>query len=58
MSADSPTLPESNQEGDQKERKARKPYHKPQLQKLGDIRTSTLGPTFGMQDSGGMTGFH
>jgi len=33
--------------------KSRKPYRKPQLGKLGDLRTLTLGVSGGAGDSGG-----
>ncbi len=34
----------------------RKPYHKPQLEELGDLRTLTLGGSPGAGDSGGAFG--
>jgi hypothetical protein len=35
--------------------KPRKPYKKPCLEELGDLRTLTLGPSPGPFDSGGMS---
>ena len=35
--------------------KIRKPYRKPQLEVLGDLRTLTLGGSPGLNDSGGDT---
>ena len=34
---------------------ARKPYHKPELEILGDLRSLTLGGSPGTGDSGGST---
>lgn len=39
------------EDGDQ----PRKPYKKPCLEELGDLRTLTLGPSPGPFDSGGMS---
>jgi hypothetical protein len=35
-------------------KKSRKPYRKPHLRKLGDLRSLTLGPTFGRGESGSL----
>jgi hypothetical protein len=34
----------------------RRPYQRPRLERLGDLRTSVLGPTVGTPDSGQSTG--
>ncbi len=41
-------------EDDRLQKANRKPYHKPKLEKLGDLRSLTLGPSTGAPiDSGG-----
>jgi hypothetical protein len=40
----------------EKKDKLRKPYYKPQLEELGDLRTLTLGGSPGGGDSGGSMG--
>jgi hypothetical protein len=50
------TLSESLKLSGQKKSGQRKPYRKPQLTDLGDLRTLTLGPSpSGYRDSGGFT---
>jgi len=38
--------------------KSRKPYHQPHLNELGDLRSLTLGPTFGRAESGPLDTVH
>ena len=53
MSRINKTLPEAEHSIPGILRKSRKPYRKPQLEELGDLRTLTLGGSPGIGDSGG-----
>jgi len=54
MSNNHKILSETQQASVEDKAKLRKPYRKPQLGDLGDLRTLTLGPSpAGFRDSGG-----